>query len=107
MENCYNETIRKRNAAFNVAVVRDFLLGLTVPPEAETRFGVPSAQLQRWIQELAANLGEERFPGLDHRKPAYTDPVKRHGKLSDGELHFLLDGAAGVQLPPGKADPDG
>lgn len=100
------ETLRKQSAAFNVAVVRDFLLGLTVPPEAGARFGVPPAQLQQWIQELAANLGEECSSEFDHKQSAYTGPMKQHGKLSDGELHFLLDGGSGMHPLPGKADSD-
>lgn len=80
------------SSEFNIEVVRDFLLGLTVPPEMGERFGVPASQLEHWIHELAASLDTGRLPTYGKNK--YAQPPQECdtcGKLSDGEIHFLLD----------------
>jgi hypothetical protein len=83
------------HADINPALLKELLLELSVSPETGTRLGVPEAQLEKWLRELAAHLSD--WPCLagasKHPEEAGWSSSYENGRLlSAGEISFLLHG---------------
>jgi len=72
-------------APFNAPAVKKLLLDIRVSDETGELLGVPPAQLEEWLRQLAVHL-EEAPPAQD------ADFPRPCGRLSPVEIHFLLDG---------------
>ena len=80
------------SVAFNASAVKKLLLGIRVSDETGELLGVPPAQLEKWVRQLAVQL-EDGSSVTPTRRGVPMRPCG--GRLSAEEIHVLLDGYAG------------
>lgn len=81
---------QETSADFKTGAVKEVLRGITISEATGERLGVDPARLECWMRQLA-----ERLDDMPLAVPRETEPfggVPPGGRLSAGELRFLLDG---------------
>ncbi|CAK7010840.1 MAG: hypothetical protein DELT_02077 [Desulfovibrio sp.] len=78
------------NDDFNPGLVSELLLEISVAPETGARLGVPAAQLEVWLCELAGRLNDGAYAACPVPSRKYADCGRR--VLSLEEVCFLLEG---------------
>ena len=83
-------------APFNAPAIKKLLLDIRVSDETGELLGVPPAQLEEWLRQLAVHLEDACAAHLEDAcaalLPQEVDSSRPCGLLSPVEIHFLLDG---------------